>query len=133
MNSLAQPAPAPIGPVVASGLAKLLPEEVALDTLNSQYLQLHSTSAAAILAAAEASHTLSAPLEEVENITFAVLNPEVDLTVKVGCTLPVEFTYIYVFTEDGLECPCIPEPDPKFQSRRIQVFLRRKVRALHSI
>ncbi|KAI4527448.1 N-terminal acetyltransferase A, auxiliary subunit [Schizophyllum commune Loenen D] len=74
--------PAPMGPVVADALKELLPEEVSLETYNSQYLQQHSTSPRAVLATARAAQILGAPLAEVENTVFAVLGGEVELGIK---------------------------------------------------
>ena len=72
-----------MSPVVADALKELLPEEVSLETYNSQYLQQHSTSPRAVLAAARAAQILGAPLAEVENTAFAVLSGEVELGIKV--------------------------------------------------
>ncbi|KZT00643.1 NMDA receptor-regulated protein 1a [Laetiporus sulphureus 93-53] len=80
--SLPQSPPAPMGPVVSEALTKLLPEELSLELYNSQYLQRHSTDARAILACAKVSHLLQAPRGEVEDATFAVLNPDVKLDIK---------------------------------------------------
>jgi hypothetical protein len=75
VSDLPQAPPAPIGPIFTEEQAKLPPPEgeVSLDTYNSQYLQRHSASSSAILAAAKVAHTiLQAPLEEVESTVFTV-------------------------------------------------------------
>ncbi|KAJ7446637.1 NMDA receptor-regulated protein 1a [Mycena latifolia] len=51
VSALSEP-PQAVVPVLAELMSKLLPDEVASETFNSQYLQRHSTSAPAILAAA---------------------------------------------------------------------------------
>ena len=79
--------PAPIGPVLAESLSGMLPDEVQLETFNLQYLQRHSTSAAAIIAVARALRKLEAPREEVEGCLFMVLNEGVHLDVKVRRTV----------------------------------------------
>ncbi|TFK41639.1 NMDA receptor-regulated protein 1-domain-containing protein [Crucibulum laeve] len=80
-SALPQTPPAPIGDVFSDSLLKILPSEVSLETFNSQYLQRHSMSASAIIAAAQGAHKLSAPRQEVENIVFTALNDGVDLKV----------------------------------------------------
>lgn len=83
-NSLPQSPPTPIGPLLTESLATLLPDEVALETFNSQYLQRHSTSAQAILASAKVLLKLDAPRGEVESTVFTVFGPEVvGLNIKV--------------------------------------------------
>ncbi|GBE89082.1 N-terminal acetyltransferase A complex subunit nat1 [Sparassis crispa] len=82
VSSLPQDPPAPIGPVVTSALARLLPEELSLEVFNSQHLQQHSTDAKAILAVAKVSQLLQATREEVENAVFAILAPDVHMDIK---------------------------------------------------
>jgi len=79
VSSLPQTPPSPIGPVLTSILAKLLPDGLPLETFNSQYLQQHSTSGKAILASAKVLSLLGSPLEEIESTVFGVLNPETQL------------------------------------------------------
>ncbi|TRM60398.1 NMDA receptor-regulated protein 1-domain-containing protein [Schizophyllum amplum] len=74
--------PSPIGPVFADALKELLPEEVALETYNSQFLQRYSKSPRAVLAVAQAAHILGAPSAEVEDTAFAALGEGADLNVK---------------------------------------------------
>jgi hypothetical protein len=81
--SLPQQPPAPIGPVVAAALSRLLPEDLDLEVFNSQYLQRHATSAPAVLAVAKTSLKLGSPESEVSDTLFTALNPEVNLTIKV--------------------------------------------------
>ncbi|KAJ3822659.1 NMDA receptor-regulated protein 1-domain-containing protein [Lentinula raphanica] len=82
VSSLPEAIPPPVGPVFNETLDKILPEGVALETYNSQYLQTHSTSANAILAAAQASRVLGAPLQEVEDLLFTALGDGVQLDIK---------------------------------------------------
>lgn len=86
-SSLPQPPPSPIGPVLAAALATILPEEISLETFNSQYLQRHSTSGPAILAAAKASHKLDAPREEVEVVVFTALGESTNLDIKTALAI----------------------------------------------
>ncbi len=81
--ALPQEPPAPIGPLFKEALLELLPEEVSLETLNSQYLQRHPSSQQAILAAAKVSQKLQAPLEEVENVLFTALGSDAKLDLEV--------------------------------------------------
>lgn len=78
-----------MGPIVVDALKGLLPEEVSLETYNSQYLQQHSTSPRVVLAAARAAQILGAPLPEVENTAFAALGGEVELGIKVNVSAKV--------------------------------------------
>jgi hypothetical protein len=64
-------------------LLAILPNEVSLETYNSQYLQRRSTSAPAIIAAAKVWHKLNAPLEEVEACVFAIMVEGVILDITV--------------------------------------------------
>ncbi|THH29718.1 hypothetical protein EUX98_g4478 [Antrodiella citrinella] len=82
VSSLPQVPPAPIGSVINAALAELLPEEVSLETFNSQYLQRHSTSGKAVLASANVLHKLGTPIAEVESAAFGALNPEVSLSIQ---------------------------------------------------
>lgn len=82
LGSTLQP-PAPIGPVFADALAKLLPEGLSSDTYNSQYLQRHSSSPAAILATAKVASTLRTPAQEVEATVFTALGSDVALDISV--------------------------------------------------
>lgn len=77
VSSLSQMPPDPIGTVLKSALSDLLPEEVSLETFNSQYLQRHSTSCKAILASTKVLHKLGTPVAEIESTAFGSLNPEV--------------------------------------------------------
>ncbi|KAJ6486930.1 NMDA receptor-regulated protein 1-domain-containing protein [Mycena sanguinolenta] len=62
------------GPILTEAVAKLLPDEVSLETFNSQYLQRHSTSAAAILAVTKVMVKLQTPREQVEETLFTALD-----------------------------------------------------------
>ncbi|RDB27479.1 N-alpha-acetyltransferase 16, NatA auxiliary subunit [Hypsizygus marmoreus] len=80
-SALPQQPPAPIGSVFTEALSKLLPEEVSLDTYNSQYLQRHSSSPRAVLAAAKVAHALQAPLPDVEATVFSTFGPDIKLDI----------------------------------------------------
>lgn len=83
MAALPQQPPPPIGPVFAELSSAVLPEDLALETFNSQYLQRHSSSPLSILAAAKVSQQLQAPREEVENTLLTALGESVELDIKV--------------------------------------------------
>lgn len=83
VSALPQQPPTPIGPALSEALEKLLPGDVTLETFNSQYLQTHSTSPAAVLASAKALHLFQSPIEEIENLLFDQLRPEFSLDVRV--------------------------------------------------
>lgn len=68
-------------------LSSILANEVSLETHNSQYLQRHSSSAPAVLAASRVAQKLGAAREEVEAILFTTLQAEVQLDIKVGVLL----------------------------------------------
>ncbi len=68
----------------SSAILKLLPDEVSLEVFNSQYLQLHSSRADAILAAAKVSRALDAPREEVEASLFNAVSANVELKLEVS-------------------------------------------------
>jgi N-alpha-acetyltransferase 15/16, NatA auxiliary subunit len=82
--------PTPIGPVLTELLSSILPDEISLETFNSQYLQRHSSSAAAVLAAAKVSRKLDATREEVEDILFTTLKGDIQLDIKVEGFVCVE-------------------------------------------
>jgi N-alpha-acetyltransferase 15/16, NatA auxiliary subunit len=65
-------------------VSKLVPDELSLDTLNSLYLQRHSTDPQANLAAAKVSHKLKASRDDVETLVFALLAPQVQLNIPVS-------------------------------------------------
>ncbi|KIJ63152.1 hypothetical protein HYDPIDRAFT_93055 [Hydnomerulius pinastri MD-312] len=68
--------------ILDESLAVVKPAELTLEALNSQYLQLHSTSPPVILACAKVSQTLDASRNDVENILFTALGEDVKLTMK---------------------------------------------------
>lgn len=73
-------------------LEELIPSSTNLETYNAEYLQRGGPSAPVILATARASRILGAPEEEVSNTVLNLLNPDVDLSIKVGCcATPREF------------------------------------------
>ncbi|KDR72571.1 hypothetical protein GALMADRAFT_252705 [Galerina marginata CBS 339.88] len=81
-SSLPQTPPAPIGPVFTEALSKLLPDEVSLETFNSQYLQRHSTDPQAVLASAKVLHNLNGSLQNVEDTVFSILGADVRLDIR---------------------------------------------------
>lgn len=83
VSSLPQQPPAPIGPALSEALAKLLPDGISLETLNSQYLQKRSDHPPSVLASAKVLHLLGSETEEMENMLFDQLRPEFSLDVKV--------------------------------------------------
>jgi hypothetical protein len=65
-------------------LEELIPWSTNLETYNAEYLQCGGASASVVLAAAKASEKLGAPEDEVSSTVFNLLNPDVDLSIKVG-------------------------------------------------
>jgi len=82
-SSLPQTPAAPIGPVFVEALNKLIPDELSLETFNSQYLQRNSSKPRAVFGAAQVLQKLSAPLSEIESVTFGLLGEDVKLTIPV--------------------------------------------------
>lgn len=82
-SALPQQPPAPIGPIFTEAVAKLIPEEVSLETFNSVYLQQNGSDAKAHLAVAQVLKMLDAPLGEIESTIFGVLKEGVEVDVKV--------------------------------------------------
>ena len=78
---------APIGPIIDASLKTILPEELSLELYSSQYLQRHPGNAKFILAAAKGSYRLGGTLQELEDVVFGALNPEVELDLRVRCQL----------------------------------------------
>ena len=74
-----------MGPLLSDTLSRFIPDDISLETYNSQYLQ-KNTSPLAILAAATVSWILGSSREEVENIVFTALEAPIQLSVKVGLT-----------------------------------------------
>lgn len=81
--SLPQTPPAPMGPLITESLSAMVPAELSLETLNSQYLQTHSSSSSAILATAKVQQRLGAPREEIEASLFNTLGADTQLDIKV--------------------------------------------------
>lgn len=69
-------------------LEELIPSSTNLETYNAEYLQRGGTSASVVLSAAKASQILGAPEGEVSSTVFNLLNPDVDLSIKVGHHTP---------------------------------------------
>lgn len=89
MTALPQTPPTPLGPILKEALAKLLPDELSPETFNSQYLQRHSTSAAAVLACAKVLVKLQVPREQVEETVFGLLSADVKFdNIKVSTAIP---------------------------------------------
>jgi len=82
VSSLSGSIPEPSGSVLTGTLADILPEEVSLETYNSQYLQQHSQSGAAIFAVARVYRRLDSPREEVESLLFTALGDQNELSIK---------------------------------------------------
>ena len=72
-------------------VSKLLPDEIALATFNSQYLQKHSSSGRGVLASAQVLHILGQSMDEIESNVFALFNPDVDLDIDVSQPLSSRF------------------------------------------
>lgn len=70
--------------MISDALASVAADEITSEAYNAQYLQRHSGNAEAVLGAAKALHILGGPRDEVEGIVFGILNPEVDLPIKVS-------------------------------------------------
>ena len=83
MSSLSQPPPPPVGPLISSTLSALIPEGLTLQTFNATYVQQHKDSPLAVLAGAKVAQILGSPKSEVEEAVFAMLNPDIQLSVKV--------------------------------------------------
>lgn len=64
-------------------MAKLIPAEVSLETLNSQYLQRHATEGKSVLAVARVLRRLEAPPAEVESVLFSLVQDEVKVDIPV--------------------------------------------------
>ena len=82
--TLPQLPPAPIGPTASELLEELIPLSTNLETYNAEYLQRGGPSASVVLAAAKASRILGATEDEISGTVFNLLNPGVDLSIKVG-------------------------------------------------
>ena len=78
---------------MTESLKSLLPDEVSLETFNSQYLQDHSGDSKAALAFAKALRVLQTPPEEIENVLFEQLRPESSLDIKVCALTALRATY----------------------------------------
>ncbi|PFH47386.1 hypothetical protein AMATHDRAFT_152156 [Amanita thiersii Skay4041] len=111
ISSLPQSAPNPIGPIISENVQLLFPEGVSPETYNSQYLQQHSASAPAILAAAKVSaQILKAPRDEVEGIIFSAIADGVQLDIKTGLSILLFLTSISSPRMDEFRIAC----DTKF-------------------
>lgn len=82
-SALPQQPPAPIGPIFVDAVAKLIPEEVSLETFNSVYLQRNGSDAKAHLAVAQVLKMLDASLGEIESTIFGILREGVEVDIKV--------------------------------------------------
>jgi hypothetical protein len=70
--------------VISDALATIATDEITPETYNVQYLQRHSGNAETVLGAAKALRIFGGPRDEVEGLVFGILNPEVDLPIKVS-------------------------------------------------
>ncbi|KAJ7627570.1 NMDA receptor-regulated protein 1-domain-containing protein [Mycena polygramma] len=86
VSSVPEPSPV-VGPVLTELASKLLPDEVSLETFNSQYLQHHSTSAPAILAVAKVMFKLQTPREQVEETLFTAFEETATLDIKTALAI----------------------------------------------
>ncbi|KAG5654558.1 hypothetical protein H0H81_000083 [Sphagnurus paluster] len=106
IQALPQSPPAPIGPVVSQALTQLLPEELALETYNGQYLQRHSSVPRAVLAAAQVAKALGAPIQEIEEITFGTLRDDCVLDIPLGLNVVKFLTSIKSERLDEYKAAC---------------------------
>ena len=83
-GTLPLPPPAPVETAISDALATIATDEMTLEAYNVQYLQRHSGNAGAVLGAAKGLQILGGSRDEVEGIVFGILNPEVDLSLKVS-------------------------------------------------
>ncbi|THH15248.1 hypothetical protein EW146_g5195 [Bondarzewia mesenterica] len=81
-SSLSTPLPAAVDSLISNALSSLLPVETSSEAFNTAYLQRHPTDAQAVLASAKALRLLDSPRDEVENVVFSVLNPDVNLNIR---------------------------------------------------
>ncbi|KAF7350445.1 hypothetical protein MVEN_01349700 [Mycena venus] len=86
VSGLAEP-PQVVSPILTESIAKLLPDEVSVETFNSQYLQRHSTSGPAILAVAKVLVKLQTPREQVEETLFTALEGTASLDIKTALAI----------------------------------------------
>ena len=114
--------------------SKLLPDEIALATVNSQFLQKHSSSARAVLASAQVLHILGQLVEEIESNVFSLFNPDVDLDIDVS----QPHASLLALADFRFFADCI-KSSPGFngrtveESRRIQTGMRQEVRIIDDI
>ncbi|EIN08866.1 N-terminal acetyltransferase A auxiliary subunit [Punctularia strigosozonata HHB-11173 SS5] len=77
LSSLEEPLPPPAGLLVVSCSSDLIPDGTSLETYNSNFLQRHSTSPTAILAASRVYRAMKSPQDVVDSTLFALFNPDV--------------------------------------------------------
>ncbi|KAJ6631099.1 NMDA receptor-regulated protein 1-domain-containing protein [Mycena sp. CBHHK59/15] len=106
VSSLSAPLPPAVASIVAASLSKLLPDEISLETFNSQYLQRHPTSALAALAAAKVALRLQAPRDLVEDTVFAVFGAEMALNVTTALAIREFLRSIQSPREDEFRARC---------------------------
>ena len=134
VSSLSPPPSETVNAVLQQTLAKVLPDEIALETVNSLYLQRHSNDPDAILAVAEAAVKIGTPLTEIENTIFTMFNRGVRKDVKVRHKLFVhcyQLSQLFVIGFPGRMR--IPEPNQVAAKRRIPVRMRQKLPSLHDV
>ncbi|KAJ7755344.1 NMDA receptor-regulated protein 1-domain-containing protein [Mycena maculata] len=105
VSSLPEP-PQVVGPILTESIAKLLPDEVSYEAFNSQYLQRHSASAPAVLAAAQVMVKLQAPRDQVEDTVFTVLGAEVLLDIKTALAIAAFLGTIKSLRADEFRAQC---------------------------
>jgi len=111
VSSLPQTPPVPIGPALTEFLSATFPEDISLETYNSQYLQKHSSSGPAVLAAAKVSHMLGASREEVEAVLFTTFAAEAQLDIKTALAVVLFLGDIQSPRQDEYRIAC----DAKFE------------------
>jgi tetratricopeptide (TPR) repeat protein len=110
VSTLPQPLSDPHGAILSESLNNLLPEEISLDTYNSQYLQRNPSSAPSILATAKVSYKLESPRESVESTIFNTLEENVNLDIKTALSIIAFLNIIKSPRTDDFRAKC----DSKF-------------------
>ncbi|KAJ6449420.1 NMDA receptor-regulated protein 1-domain-containing protein [Mycena vitilis] len=105
VSSVSEPSPV-VGPVLTELASKLLPDEVSLETFNSQYLQHHSTSAPAILAVAKVMAKLQTPREQVEETLFTAFEETATLDINTALAIVAFLDAVKSPREDEFRTRC---------------------------
>lgn len=108
-SAFPQQPPAPIGTIFVESVAKLTPDDITLETFNSQYLQRNSSDPEALLAVAQVLKMLNTPLAEIESTVFGILGEDVDLDIKVRGLIPIdELRPIHAISIDSIVSRRLP-------------------------